>query len=146
VPILNYTTDVDQHRTISQIQNILGAKGALSITLEYDNDGEPTAVSFMIMLDNAPLSIRLPHNVDGVLKALQSTKGVENRYRNRKHATRVSWRIIKDWLEAQMALVEANQAQMAEVFLPYAVDQDGVTAFQRFSENRRKSLGMGEKS
>lgn len=146
MPILNYTTDVDQHKTIGQIQNILGAKGARSITLEYDHTGDPTAVSFMIILDEAPLYIRLPRNVEGVLKALQTTKGVDSRYRNRAHATRVSWRILKDWLEAQMALVESNQAQMAEVFLPYAIDKDGVTAFQRFAENRRMALGMGAKS
>src|SRR5947209_7789589 len=30
------------------------------------------------------------------------------------------WRVIKDWAEAQSALIEANQVKIEQVFLPYA--------------------------
>ena len=36
-----------------------------------------------------------------------------------EQACRVAWRIIKDWLEAQMALIQTQQADLAEIFLPY---------------------------
>ena len=46
----------------------------------------------------------------------------------------MTWRIIKDWLNAQLALIEVGQAEMAEVFLPYALTNTGQTLFQRFTE------------
>jgi len=44
---------------------------------------------------------------------------------------RVSWRILKDWVEAQMALVETHMVTLEQVFLPYAVTDDGQTIYDR---------------
>lgn len=45
-----------------------------------------------------------------------------------------------------MALIEAGQASIAEVFLPYAQAQDGRTMFQRFIEgiSADRALTTGE--
>jgi len=32
------------------------------------------------------------------------------KYRTREHAARVAWRICKDWIEAQLAIVDAEMA------------------------------------
>ncbi|MCH8134806.1 MAG: hypothetical protein IIB77_02370, partial [Proteobacteria bacterium] len=45
---------------------------------------------------------------------------IPKRLRTREQASRVAWRIIKDWLRAQLAIIETEQAEMVEVFLPYA--------------------------
>lgn len=58
-------------------------------------------------------------------------------------AERVSWRIIKDWVEAQIALVESSQAEMAQVFMPYATDESGGTLYMRFLESNQKRLASG---
>ena len=50
---------------------------------------------------------------------------VPNSKCNEQQAQKVAWRIIKDWVEAQMAIVEAQMADVAEVFLPYAVTNTG---------------------
>jgi hypothetical protein len=51
---------------------------------------------------------------------------------------------VKDWVEAQMALVEAGQAEVAEVFMPYAIDQSsGMTMFQAL-KSKQLALGSGE--
>ena len=47
---------------------------------------------------------------------------------------KLSWRIIKNWVEAQMALVEADIAEVAEVFLPYAI-KDGTTLYKSIRAN-----------
>jgi Fe-S cluster biosynthesis and repair protein YggX len=52
-----------------------------------------------------------------------------------EQACRVAWRIIKDWLEAQMALIRTQQVEMAEIFLPYLIDKTGRTFFQAVKEN-----------
>ena len=33
----------------------------------------------------------------------------------------ITWRILKDWVEAQMALLETGMVTMDESFLPYMV-------------------------
>jgi hypothetical protein len=33
----------------------------------------------------------------------------------------VSWRLINDWVEAQMTIVETTMVQLEQVFLPYVI-------------------------
>lgn len=56
------------------------------------------------------------------------------------YAQKVGWRILKDWVAAQMAIVEAGAAELAEVFLPYAMQRDGKTMYQAFEEQQHKAL------
>ncbi len=43
----------------------------------------------------------------------------------------MAWRICKDWIEAQLAIVEAEMADMVEVFLPYAQTESGETVYEQ---------------
>ena len=61
----------------------------------------------------------------------------------RAQAVRVAWRIVKDWVEAQMALVETQMVTTAEVFLPYAVMKDGRTLAQHAAADPKFLLGEG---
>ncbi len=68
---------------------------------------------------------------------LQRDKRVDRpKYRTRAQAARVAWRIIKDWIEAQLALVEAEQVDMVEVFLPYAQVQGGRTVYEALTSGK----------
>lgn len=136
--ILNYTTQINPNKTVGEIQQILAKGNAKQISVDYEN-GEPSALMFMIIFHEQPIHFRLPCNVSGVLKALQKSKA-PYRLKTTEQARRVAWRIIKDWIEAQLAIVEAQQAELAEVFLPYAVDKSGQTFFARFTENHQKLL------
>jgi hypothetical protein len=146
MPIKNYSTSVSEDKTVSEIQTCLSRKGALEVLVQYDS-GRPAAVFFRYKVGDNIVPFRLPCNFDGVFKAM--CKGykdgrLRNRFerdpKSREQARRVAWRILKDWVEAQMAIVEAEQAQLAEVFLPYAVYQDGKTMFERFAESNLKAL------
>jgi hypothetical protein len=144
MPILNYTTSVSASRTANELQGLLGDKGAKRVSVDYNNDGDPIAIEFMITLVEQPVWFRLPCNVEGVHQALlkQGTK-IDRKYRTWPQAQRVAWRIVKDWVEAQLAIVEARQAEMVEVFLPYVIDRDGQSMFQRFKEAQQKQLTSG---
>ena len=61
-------------------------------------------------------------------------------------AVRTAWRIVKDWVEAQMALVKTQMATTQEVFLPYAVMKDGRTLSQHVETNPGFLLGDGSGS
>jgi len=126
--ISNYTTKVDFYKTIGEIQKELAEHGARKIVIDYNDTGLPTNLTFMIDWNSQMIGFALPCNYRGVLKAMEKAK-VTRSLCTEDQALRVAWRIIKDWVEAQMAIVEADVASMAEVFLPYAITKDGSTLY-----------------
>lgn len=143
MPILNYTTTIDAGKTAAEVQTILAKAGAQEVSINY-TDGHPSALTFTIIFCGQAVRFRLPCNADGVLKSLQAYKSkVPYSKQNIDQARRVAWRIIKDWTEAQLAIVESRQAQMAEVFMPYVLTDTGQTAFERFTESTQKQLTEG---
>lgn len=141
--ILNYTTTVSAEKTIGEIYQILLKAKAKEISFENDDEGDTIAVKFTIVFLENPLWFRLEPNWKGVLEAMERDR-VPNKYRTGKQAFNVGWRIMKDAIEAQIAIVQSNQAEITQVFLPYAIDGDGKTVFQIFTEGRQKLLGTGK--
>ncbi len=126
--ILNYTTKIKAEKTIMEIQQILVKHGATKIVTDYEG-GVPKAVTFCLMLNNKIIGYSLPANYSGVLKSMKKSP-ISKRLLTEEQAVRVSWRIIKNWVEAQMALVEAHLADVPEVFLPYAITKNGNTLYK----------------
>lgn len=137
MPLLNYTTKVDVYATLGDIQGQLVKHGAKKIMQDYDDEGHIMALSFMIETPFGPRGIRLPANVDAVRAVLirQKIKC------DREQAERVAWRIVKDWVEAQMAILESEMVQMDEIFLPYMLNNAGQTVFQAYKSDRRMLEG-----
>jgi hypothetical protein len=132
MPILNYTTTISVQKTAGEIQEILARAGARSVLIEYGTDRIPEAVSFQVDLNGRPISFRLPSQWHGVLRALAKS-AVAAKYKTEEQARKVAWRIIKDWTEAQVAIIEAGAAELAEVFLPYLIDpKTNQTLFEDF--------------
>lgn len=144
MPILNYTTQVDFYKTIGEIQKTLNKLGANKILI--DNDGEfPAAISFSIILKrkhmpDMPMLFRLPCNFDKVLISLQNDRKVSRKFCTREQSLRVGWRILKDWIEAQAAIIQTEMVETAEVFLPYAISDTGDTLYSRVTEGSIKML------
>ena len=132
--ILNYTTGIDFEKTISEIQKCLVAHGATKIVTDY-TDKIPTSITFCLSINDNLIAFALKAKYDGVLKAMQKDKKVPRSKCTKEQALRVSWRIIKNWTEAQMALTEAQLADVAEVFLPYAVTKSGDTLYNEIKGN-----------
>lgn len=128
--ILNYTTKIDAFKTVSEIQKILASKNAQSINVDYDDKGNPVALTFLMFINNQPVNFRLPSNHYGVRRRIEKDSKIPRNLKTDEQALRVSWRIIKDWVESQMALIEAELAELPEIFLPYAVTKSGATLFQ----------------
>lgn len=150
--ILNYTTEVPSERTIGEITSLLVRKGARSIHSEYREDGGIEAVAFVMPVGGLPVRFVLPNKVDGVFRVILRDKPFHQNHRCslaayearvRAQAERVSWRILKDWVEAQLALIESGQAELAQVFMPYAMSGSGQTMYELFVENNQKQLGSG---
>lgn len=135
MPILNYTTEVEAAKTISEIEQILVKHGARNISKNYGENGQIESLYFVVKVANQDVPIQLPIDPESVLKVL-TRQGVENRYLSKPQSVRVAWRIIKVWVEAQMALLETQQVKMEQIFLPYVVTPSGKTVYEAIAESK----------
>lgn len=103
-------------------------------------DGESiTGLSFLIDTGVQQIPVRLPVKVDECLEVLKKEK--KNSPRSNIKATmeqaeRVAWRILKDWVEAQMALLDIQMVRFEEIFLPYIETGNGQTIYERLEEKQ----------
>lgn len=142
MPILNYTTGISVQKTAGEIQEILARAGAKTVVIEFGDDRIPDAIIFQISIGSKIFTFRLPSQWHGVYQSLLKS-GAEKRYKTEEQARKVAWRIIKDWTEAQVAIIEAGAAEITEVFLPYMVNPDTKqTMFEDFQS--RFLLGSGD--
>ena len=142
--ILNYTTKIDPDKTAAEIAKCLSSHGAQAIMTEYDKDENyVTGLSFKIEVNGKPVGFKLPCDWKPVLKILEDNPKVPRRLACREQAVRTAWRIVKDWVEAQMAMVETKMVTTQEVFLPYAIMRDGRTLAEHAEQDPSRILGDG---
>lgn len=138
--MLNYSTTIEACKTVCEIEAILMQHGARSIWKEISEDGRIQAMSFSVETPYGELPIRLPVKVAPVFAILTQEKQKKRKSAikaTKEQAEKVAWRILKNWIEAQMALVEIEMVKMEQIFLPYAViDASGQTVFERLECNR----------
>jgi len=145
MPLLNYTTQIDADKTAGEIARCLSLHGATSILTDYNKEeGFVEAISFKVEVGERTMGFRLPCDWKPVLDILEADKKVPRAKVNREQAVRVAWRIVKDWVEAQMALVETQMATTQEVFLPYSIMPDGHTLAEHVSNDPTFLLGDGK--
>ena len=68
---------------------------------------------------------------------------IMNRQTLEEQAERVSWRVIKDWLEAQITLIRIGNAEVEQVMLPYMWN-GRESLYEKLKENNFAALGAGE--
>lgn len=150
--LLNYTTKIDADKTAAEIVKILAANGASAILTDY-KDGVLSAISFKIIVNTQSMGFRLPCDWRPVYDVLLKQKKLPNtwdsRYERAKseremQAVRTAWRIVKDWVEAQMALVQTRMVETQDVFLPYMVLSGGQTLVERMRDDSTFLLGPGQ--
>lgn len=147
MPLLNYTTQIDVERTIGEIQNMLGRAGAIKVMTDYEG-GIVSAVSFALNVNGQTIGFRLPCDWRPVQKLLEQQKARASGRRDKiktdqVQSVRVAWRIVKDWIEAQLALVETSMVTTEQVFLPYMVVKGGKTLYEGMVDSQFR-LGDGK--
>ncbi len=135
----NYTTKISAYKTLGEISGILAEHGARRISQEYDNK-KVVAVCFEIDTPFGIQTVRLPANVDKVLKVLQKQKAPGANY---EQAEMTAWRIVKDWIDAQMAILESEMVSMSEIFFPYMLNPTSDDTIYQLFCNRQLQLGGG---
>lgn len=143
---MNYTTKIDVHKTVAEVQRLLAGHGADRVGIDY-TDGSPSGVSFSLITAHGARLFTLPVNVDA-MRALLMDKDRAGELRSgskiervsRAQAERVAWRVIKDWLAAQLALVETEMVQLDEVMLPYLHVEAGRTLYEQYREHEQLAI------
>lgn len=142
--VLNYSTSIAVTKTVGEMQTKLGESGASRISVDY-LDSRPSALSFMLNTPHGPRHFTLPINVDAMHRLLiqqdnegRLKGGTKATRSSREQAERVAWRVMKDWLSAQLALVDSQMAGLDQVMLPYLhTDEIGTTVYQAYAEREQ---------
>jgi len=143
----NYTSDQPVSQTIYKIEQILIRCGVHAIQKEYRQDGTVTALTFTISFSGGtPWPIRVPSDVEKALEALwnnyiKSTSSRRPRAKQdfREQAERTARKIMQDWIEVQMSMIQMQQADWRQVFLPYVWDGKR-SYFERLVDSRFAGL------
>lgn len=154
MPLLNYTTKIPVARTVADVSAMLGRSGAQHVITSYGDDGQAVAVSFSLRGPHGIRAYTLPVDIAGVHRALGAERRAGRLPGGPKacapeQAARVAWRIARDWLDVQLALIEAQMATLDQIMLPYLhvdTDADGapVTLHQRYAEREHAALMAAE--
>lgn len=132
MPIKNYTTKIDVYTSLGEIQGALAKAGAVKMMIEYDGSGMPTSLAFGLNIGGNNIAYILPVNTDGVAAVLSKQKVKADK----AQVQRIAWRNIRDWVLAQLALIEAGNVSADEVFLPYMANNSGTTLYQLVKDGR----------
>ena len=134
-------TEVPVERTLAQLQAVLTKGGAAAILIENDpQTRQPRAVKFQVQIGPRRVAYELPARTDAVYqelrkKRVRGTWDAKTKEADRQKAERIAWRQILRWVEAQLALVQLQMVELAEVFLPYAITLSGRTLYQEVQEH-----------
>ncbi len=142
--LLNYTTKIEAEQTIGEIQKMLSKHGVTAMMTEYDGP-HVSAVSFQMKPNGKVMAYKLPCNWRSVLQVFKDQNiSMKHPGGREVQAIRTAWRVIKDWIEAQLALVEINMATIPQIFLPYTMMKDGRTLSEHIESNPGMLLGDGK--
>jgi hypothetical protein len=131
--LLNYTTTIAAEKTVGEIQRRLAAAGARAILVEYDAARRPSAIAFRIATAAGERPYLLPARIGAVERTLaaQARAGkIPRRFATAEQAARVGWRVLKNWIEAQLAIIETGMVAFEEAMLPYLQVSGQATVYE----------------
>lgn len=140
MPIKNYTTKIPAVQTVGEIQELLAVHGARKVMMDYSDRGKVEAVTFGLMISGTMAGFKIDARPEGVA-AVMKKDGIKCDF---AQAERIAWRNVKDWIAAQLAMVETEQATMQELFLPYLMDGEKTLYEMVQASGRLPALPRGE--
>lgn len=141
--IRNYTSSVPVINSINYIEHRLSSAGATHIAKFYENN-RPIGMIFQINQNNIPLTFKLLAKSESVFEVLYSSfkrPRPSTKDNIKMQADRTAWKILSDWIDIQVTMIQLEQAEFTEVFLPYFYDQKtNKTLFEKVASNELKLL------
>jgi hypothetical protein len=120
---------------------MLCAHEARDILFNYEKGtGRIENLLFSIEIQTQKIGFKLPLNWRKTQKVMQEQK--IRRADEEDYCYRVAWRILRDWVAVQMALIEIGQASLEQIFLPYGLDKNGQTFYETFQKSYLLKSGV----
>jgi len=140
----NYTSEVPASRSIERIKNVLRNLKVRNINEEYDDNGRLIGVKFLLDVKGQTVAFELPAKIDTIADIMyrQLKKPIpSSKQRCQEQAERTAWKTVQDWIEVQATMIALEQADVLEVFLPYAlVSGTSKTFYNHIKEGNLKLL------
>jgi hypothetical protein len=119
--IKNYTSTVPASRSVLHIEDRLVKHSAKNILKIY-TDKKLSGLAFIVEVNGKDIPFRLPARIDRVEKQLRGSirrprSGTMDRIADQSERT--AWKLLADWVDVQMSLIELDQVELIEVFMPY---------------------------
>ncbi len=135
----NYRSQASESSIFEAIRKALATHKARRIAFDSDDEGRAIGIEFSLVLQGKTLSFRLPVRLDNAMQLVKQSYASAGRgiggQALQDQAYRTAWANIRDWIEAQMALIDIGMVRTEEVFFPYLLNQEGKTYFEAFEEH-----------
>jgi hypothetical protein len=143
--IKNYTSSVPPERSVNHIEKTLVAHGAKNIMKTYTPEAKLGGLFFVISIEGTDRPFKVPARVDRVEKRLKEQVKKPHRgtmERISEQAERTAWKLLADWVDIQMSLIDLDQAEFLEVFLPYVQTGREQTFFEKIKKDSMRLLNQ----
>lgn len=142
--LLFHSTTYTPGRSQAEITRLLLSAGARRISVEYNPARAASGMSFTLETARGEREFMLPVRADRVRKVM-AAQGILIRSRADQHATSVAWRTLLEWLKVQLALIETDQAEAAEIMLPFMLVESAgeapMSLYEQFRGDRALPAG-----
>lgn len=148
--IKNYTSSVPVERSVMLIEHHLSRAGAATISKWYDENKDLAGISFQVVTNGISMIFRLPakwKECEKVFVREIRRPTPDAKKRAKEQAQRTAWKILYEWVQIQVSLIELQQAEVLEVFLPYAYNpENDQTLFEQMRSTGFKQLQLQGKA
>jgi hypothetical protein len=102
--------------------------------------------SFQILINSAaPYAKDVKGKVEKLLLAEQRRLSRSTCERIKAQAKRTEWALLRDWIHVQLSMVQMQQAEAVQIFLPFmCIPNSDRTFFERLKEDNFKQLTEGQ--
>ncbi len=147
---LNYSTKISARCTAGECLDLLAEAGADAVHVQYQ-DKRPAGLGFRLNTPHGVRDFMLPVNIDGVAVMIQImlvtdkphvSRSELDRLATKAHAADVGWRVLRDWLEAQLAIIAAGMVRLEEVMMPYMEVAPGRSLWTAYLESHAGRIAI----
>lgn len=144
------TTMIDPQKTAGEIISELVKSGATSVNTEYDK-GQISGLRWLMKFPGGDILFDMPVRIEPIYMIFVKRRGYNKGRRDNgdviwpdlwEKASRVAWRQLLRWCQAQLAMIDTGMVRSEEVFMPYIVVNAATnqTLFERMQETQFKML------
>lgn len=145
----NYSTSIPAARSVAEIEEMLVENGATDTWKQY-NGKAVTSLNFMVMTEFGKMPFKITVDAVIVRNILieQHSRGLirgnwikKEQIEDIEYARNVGWRIMKDLIDSQMAVVQMGLRKLEQVFLADIFnDASGKTFFEVLTDKKFAGL------